>query len=412
MKKQNGLNNEKLQLLNRSLVLGIISKRGIASRKELVALTGLGKPAITNIVNELLDGDIIEECDKPKEAGQRRTKGLRIKNGLIHILSARWMRTGYRAAVFSFSGEMLTEVEDHIPPGEDVLKSAERILGAMDKLLEQFGEDTFLGICVGVPGPYIRDNGFSKAIVSDYEKFQEIDIQLLFESHFSCKVLTEHDAHLSAFCEWADLNRNAHIDCKCLLALQSIGVGIGAGIILNGDILEGAFGIAGEIGQLGIYFNGPKNTYGERGTLEHYASSSAVKHYVRDRLCEFPDTVLSEESSYREILSAYEAGDDLAGWAFDMVAQRLAYGLLSAIFLINPEIIVIEPDYPVCDRFLNKLRSSLFEMLNPELAKRIILRYSDVAEDTTLRGGYEFTVQYLASNNSLYERLKEILQKR
>ena len=53
----------------------------------------------------------------------------------------------------------------------------------------------------------------------------------------------------------------------CLLALQSIGIGIGAGLILNGKVLEGAFGIAGEIGNIGIYFNGPKNSNGNGGRL-------------------------------------------------------------------------------------------------------------------------------------------------
>lgn len=411
MKGKAGLNNEKLQLLNRSLVLGIIVKRGIVSRIELVKLTGLGKAAITNIVNELLEGDIIEECDKPKKEGQRKTKGLRIKEGDIHILSVRWMRDCYKASVFSFSGKMITKVETEILPEENIRETTHRIFETMDALIRQFGEDSFLGICVGVPGPYIRSDEFSRAIVNGYEKLQQVDIQRLFESHFSCLVLTEHDAHLSAFCEWASLNRSKDMDCRCLLALQSIGVGIGAGIVFNGDILEGAFGIAGEIGQIGIYFNGPQNTYGGRGTLEHYASSASVKNYVRERLCEFPDTVLSEESDYQAILAAYDAGDRLAEWAFDMTAWRLAYGLLSTIFIINPELIVIEPDYPASEKFIKKLCDSLCEMINPEIAERIMVRYSDIPEDTTLRGGYEFTIQYLASDSSLYDRLKKIMKK-
>lgn len=411
MRGKAGLNNEKLQLSNRSLILGIIVKRGIVSRIELVELTGLGKAAITNIVNELLEGDIIEECDKPKKAGQRKTKGLRIKEGEIHILSVRWMRDCYKASVFSFSGTMLAKVEAEIPAEEDVRETTNRIFETMDGLIRQFGEDTFLGICVGVPGPYIRSDGFSRAFVNGYEKLQQVDIQQMFEDHFPCLVLTEHDAHLSAFCEWANLNRSKNIDCRCLLALQSIGVGIGAGIVFNGDILEGAFGIAGEIGQIGIYFNGPKNTYGGRGTLEYYASSASVRNYVRDRLCEFPDTVLNEGSDYQEILAAYEAGDRLAEWAFGMIAWRLAYGLLSTIFIINPELIVIEPDYPASEKFIDKLNESLCKMIDPEIAKRIMIRYSDIPEDTTLQGGYEFTIQYLANDASLYERLKEIMRK-
>ena len=69
-----------------------------------------------------------------------------------------------------------------------------------------------------------------------------------------------------------------------MLALQSLGIGIGAGVILNGKIVEGAFGVSGEIGQMGILFSGVKNSQGARGKLENYASSSSVKKYVRTRL--------------------------------------------------------------------------------------------------------------------------------
>lgn len=118
-------------------------------------------------------------------------------------------------------------------------------------------------------------------------------------------MITEHDAHLSALAEWKELPVEERNSCTCLLALQSIGIGIGAGVILNGKIVEGAIGIAGEIGQMGIWFSGPKNKKGHRGVWENYASSASVKDYLRTRLHEFPSTSLSETSTYEEILSAY-----------------------------------------------------------------------------------------------------------
>ena len=52
---QKGLNNQKIQQTNRSLILEMIIDRGIVTRKEMIDLTGLHKPTITNIVNELLE---------------------------------------------------------------------------------------------------------------------------------------------------------------------------------------------------------------------------------------------------------------------------------------------------------------------------------------------------------------------
>ena len=58
---QKGLNNQKIQQTNRSLILEMIIDRGIVTRKKMIDLTGLHKPTITNIVNELLEMNVIEE---------------------------------------------------------------------------------------------------------------------------------------------------------------------------------------------------------------------------------------------------------------------------------------------------------------------------------------------------------------
>ena len=69
---QKGLNNQKIQQTNRSLILEMIIDRGIVTRKEMIDLTGLHKPTITNIVNELLEMNVIEECEVPRKEGQRK----------------------------------------------------------------------------------------------------------------------------------------------------------------------------------------------------------------------------------------------------------------------------------------------------------------------------------------------------
>lgn len=407
-----GLNNEKIQLSNRSLVLNIIIRKGNISRKELAEITGLGKPTITNIVNELLELDIIEECEKPRTWGERKTKGLTLKTRSIKILSARWIRTYFKVAIFTLSGEVIDSEECEVSTEEDIWQTTDRILNTIDRLLLRHGRKEILGMCIGVPGPYLRCSEMNKAIVNGYERLKEIDVQKFFEDRYDFSVITEHDAHLSAFGEWESMEEEKQDHCKCMLALQSVGIGIGAGIILNGKIVEGAFGIAGEIGQLGIYFNGPENTYGRRGTLEYYASSASVKRYISERMCDFPESRLSEESTYEEIVNAYYEKDPLAIWAFDILAWRLAYGLADTIFVINPDEIIIGPDYPISERFIGKIRTSLEGMVNREIGDKIKIRYSAFEEDTTLIGGYYFTLDHFINERTLYERVKEMMSEK
>ncbi len=403
-----GLNNEKIQLTNRSLVLDMIIRNDSISRKELVELTGLGKPAITNIVNELLELGIVGECEKPKIEGQRKTKGLTLKGHSVKIISARWIRSYFKAAVYTLSGNVVDAEECSVSTEEDIWITTRRIEDTIGRLLARHDRKEILGMCIGVPGPYIRDGETNKAIVNGYEKLQELDIQRFFETKYEFPVITEHDAHLSAFGEWNSLSPDKRSKCKCLLALQSVGIGIGAGIILNGKIVEGAFGISGEIGQMGVYFNGPKNTYGGIGTLEHYASSTSVKRYICERMCEFPTSSLTEESTYEQIVEAYHSNDPLAVWAFDILAWRLAYGLVSTIFVINPDNIIIEGDYPVSERFIGKMRSAISEMVNKEIGSKINIQYSNFCGDTTLYGGFCFALEYFIREKTLFKKVKQI----
>ncbi len=402
-----GLNNDMIQRTNRSLILRNILERKVVSRIQLAKLTGLKKPTITNIVNDLLKLDIIEECDMEKKEGYRKTEGLQIRANGIKIVAARWIREFFSASIYTLSGTEESSVRCEISTNDEIDIALDKIFCTIDKLVSGIDQDKIIGMCVGVPGPYIRGKK-NIAIVTGYEKLSEIDIQKTFETHYSFPVFTEHDGRLQALAEWNYMDFKEKEKSKCLLALQSLGIGIGAGIVEKGKTFPGAFGIAGEIGQLGIYFNGPKNHAGERGTLEHYASSYSVKEYVRQRLMEYPESQLNENSPYNEIVEAYYANDPLAEWAFDSVANRLAYGLTGIIFIISPDKIIIGPEYPNNERFLQKVKDGINSMVSPEISDNIDIRFSSYKGDPTVSGAYYYVLERFLHDSSIYERVKNI----
>lgn len=405
---QKGLNNQKIQQTNRSLILEMIIDRGIVTRKDMIDITGLHKPTITNIVNELLEMNVIEECEIPRKEGQRKVVGFALKTQKIKILSARWIRSFFEVALYTLSGEIIDTERCSVMPEEDIELTAEKNLAAVYRLMERHHTSHVLGMCIGLPGPYIKAEN-NQALVAGYDNLQKIDVQKYFEDKFPFPVVTEHDAHLSAFAEWKSMTQQDRNKYNCMLALQSLGIGIGAGVILDGKIVEGAFGISGEIGQMGILFSGKKERNGARGRLENYASSISVKKYIRTRLFEFPESVLSEESSYSQIVQAYYNEDPLAIWAFDVIAWHLAYGLANTIFVINPGIIIIGPDYPKSKRFTNKVKAALDDLMDERISSRIEIRYSEIEKDPTLEGGYRYVVDMFIHNRMLFERVSEIM---
>lgn len=409
MIQQAGLNNEKIQQSNRSLVLDMIIRHYCISRKELVDITGLKKPTITNIVNEFLGCGIVTECEKHKTNGERKTKGLVLRDVSAKIISARWMRSCFKVNLYNLSGIVIDAEESNISADVSIERTTVQILETLNKLIGRHSKEHILGMCIGIPGPYLRNAHSTKAIVVGYENLQQLDIQKFFEDNFDFPVITEHDSHLSALAEWRYLSKEEQSKCRCFLALQSIGIGIGAGVILDGKIVEGAFGIAGEIGHIGVNFNGMKNVYGERGTLEYYASSESVRQYVRERLNDYPTSNLSAHSTYQEILQAYYDRDPLATWAFDLLAWRLAYGLLSTFFILNPNKIVIGSDYPASEEFVNKIKFAIKTMVHSEISSRMDIRYSEIDDDTTLLGGYYFILEDFSEKKILYEMIKKAI---
>lgn len=123
---QKGLNNQKIQQTNRSLILEMIIDRGIVTRKEMIDLTGLHKPTITNIVNELLEMNVIEECEVPRKEGQRKVVGFALKTQKIKILSARWARDFFEVALYTLSGEIIDSERCAVNPEEEIELTANK----------------------------------------------------------------------------------------------------------------------------------------------------------------------------------------------------------------------------------------------------------------------------------------------
>lgn len=101
--------------------------------------------------------------------------------------------------------------------------------------------------------------------------------------------------------------------------------------------------------------------------------------------------------------------DPLATWAFVLLAWRLAYGLLSTFFILNPNKIVIGSDYPASEEFVNKIRFAIKTMVHSEISSRMDIRYSEIDDDTTLLGGYYFILEDFSEKKILYEMIKKAI---
>ncbi len=159
-------------------------------------------------------------------------------------------------------------------------------------------------------------------------------------------VVLENDANAAA---WGEKKFGAGIGKENML-LITVGTGIGGGIIVNGELLRGAFGIAAEIGHLRVLPEGHLCGCGARGCFEQYASGNALLRHAREAIAASPDlarNLLSRGDGTvqgltgRAITEAAREGDHVALAAFNTTGQWLGAGIASLSVVLDPETVVI-----------------------------------------------------------------------
>ncbi|MPZ28908.1 MAG: ROK family glucokinase [Micromonosporaceae bacterium] len=133
------------------------------------------------------------------------------------------------------------------------------------------------------------------------------------------------------------------------MVLVTVGTGIGGGIVLDGGLVRGAHGYAGEPGHQVVVPDGHPCSCGRRGCLEQYASGAALVRFVRAGAAADPAAAAAlrelagdpEQLTGPLVTTAARAGDKLARDAFDQVGRWLGVGLADLVQLLDPALLVI-----------------------------------------------------------------------
>lgn len=169
--------------------------------------------------------------------------------------------------------------------------------------------------------------------------------QELFEL-IGLPIVLENDANAAA---WGEAKFGAGRNQQHMMML-TVGTGIGGGIVINGNLHRGAFGIAAEIGHMRVVPEGHLCGCGARGCFEQYASGNALLRHAREAISASPDiarNLLSRGDGTiagltgQAITEAARDGDPVALAAFNTTGQWLGAGIASLSVILNPSCVVI-----------------------------------------------------------------------
>jgi glucokinase len=267
----------------------------------------------------------------------------------------------------------------------DIAKSIE------DKMTEKnISKDDLIGVGLGAPGP-VDDNGMiHKAVNLGWGEFS---IKEKLEGILGVQVEAGNDANVAALGEmWQGGGRGY----KNVVAV-TLGTGVGGGIIVDGQILSGTSGAAGEIGH--IHLNDNELSVcgcGNRGCLEQYASATGVVRLAKRRLVadEKPSVLRDAELSAKTVFDAVKAGDEVAIDVAKEFGRCLGIGLAIVAAVMNPQIFVIGGG-------VSKAGPVLFDYIIPAYNNNVFPAARDI----------KFALAELGNDAGIYGAAKLVLDK-
>jgi glucokinase len=173
-----------------------------------------------------------------------------------------------------------------------------------------------------------------------------INLESEISQRVNLPVVIENDANAAA---WGEARYGAGRGESQMMML-TVGTGIGGGIVVDGSLHRGAFGIAAEFGHLRVVPDGHLCGCGARGCFEQYASGNALMRHAREAIAATPDAAHNllargngtlEGLSGKHITEAARDGDMVALAAFNTTAQWLGAGIASLAVLLDPACVVI-----------------------------------------------------------------------
>ncbi|MFC8450174.1 ROK family glucokinase [Kitasatospora sp. NPDC057223] len=248
--------------------------------------------------------------------------------------------TKIAAGVVDEAGEILARTR--VPTPADPQWAVDAIAQAVRELKELHPDVEAVG--VGAPGFVDRDR--STVIFAPNIDWENEPLKARIEELTGLDTVVENDANCAAWAEFRFGAAATHDD----MVLITVGTGIGGGIVLDGRLHRGRFGVAGEIGHLNMVPDGLLCGCGGKGCWEQYGSGRALRRYGREKAAADPvrgKRMLSLNDDVAEtirgihITEAAEAGDPLALECYDELADWLGRGMADLAALFDPGVFVL-----------------------------------------------------------------------
>lgn len=268
--------------------------------------------------------------------------------------------TSVKLGLFDEEGCALSKWEiptDKSNDGAAILPDIAKSIQA--KMQERYiDKDDVVGVGVGTPGPVDGEGTVYRAVNLGWGVF---NIPKVLGGYLDLPVKAGNDANVAAFGEMWQGGGKGYSN----LVAVTLGTGVGGGIIVDGEIITGSNGAAGEIGHIHIVDDEEEACgCGNKGCMEQYGSATGIARLAKRRLAkdDAPSVLRQGNISAKSVFDAVKEGDAVAIEIATEFGEYLGKGLAAVAGVVNPEVFVIGGG-------VSKAGEVLFDYIRPAYRK-------------------------------------------
>jgi len=366
-----------LRQRNRREVLEVVRLRGTTSRAEIAKQTGLSTTTVSTLVYDLIaDEVLIELSDRSAAPGVGRPARLLTFNPRAGgVAGVHLSHDHVRVAVTDLAGELVATTVVDFDVDHEPVETLSYVAGAVRRLVAESGirPDGVVGLGVAVSAPVmLRTHAVSVGrILPDW---QGVDVAGELGRRTGLPVEVGNDANLGAIAEHR-FGAAQGIDDLVYVMLSD---GVGAGLVLGGQLYEGALGGAGELGHVTVVPDGFVCRCGNRGCLETVAGARALTAPLAP--------VLGTSATVADVVAAAAAGDAGARRVLADAGTAVGRALLPVCTVLDPALVVLGGDCAGSDALLGAVREVLARELTPLRREPVPVQTGTLGEDAEMLG--------------------------
>ncbi|RST15128.1 ROK family transcriptional regulator [Streptomyces sp. WAC05374] len=348
-----------LHRANLERVVRAVRMAGSLTQAEIARTTGLSAATVSNIVRELKDGGTVEVT--PTSAGGRRARSVSLSGDAGIVIGVDFGHTHLRVAVGNLAHQVLAEESEPLDVDASSEEGFDRAQALVKRLITAtgIGPDKVIGVGLGVPGPIDVSSG-TLGSTSILPGWTGINPSEELSRRLGVPVYVDNDANLGALGELVWGGGRGVKD----LAYIKVASGVGAGLVIDGQIYRGPGGTAGEIGHITLDESGPVCRCGNRGCLETFTAA----RYVLPLLQPSHGADLTME----RVVQLAREGDPGCRRVIGDVGRHIGSGVANLCNLLNPSRVVLGGDLAEAGELvLGPIRESVSRYAIPSAARQL-----------------------------------------